>query len=96
MGVCKITPKPIVELQFGTIIHTELKAVNLRFFKLKLHLFDLLWICRTACCTTCRNVVDLLWICCTACCTTCHNVVDLLWICCWRHYDPLFLQNGGF
>ena len=31
MGVCKITPKPIVELQFGTIIHTELKAVNLRF-----------------------------------------------------------------
>ena len=34
MGVCKITPKPIVELQFGTIIHTELKAVNLRFFDL--------------------------------------------------------------
>jgi hypothetical protein len=27
---------------------------------------DLLWICCTTNCTTCRKVVDLLWICCTA------------------------------
>ena len=43
----------------------------------KLHLFDLLWICfglvvdlSWICCTTFRLVVDLLWTCCTACCTT--------------------------
>jgi hypothetical protein len=44
---------------------------NSREFKLKLHLFDLLWICCTTSCTanpqqihnisTCENVVDLLW-----------------------------------
>ena len=41
--------------------------------KLKLHLFDLLWIC----CTTFCLVVDLLWI----CCTTFRFVVDLLCCC---------------
>jgi hypothetical protein len=30
---------------------------------------NLLWICFTTSCTTCRKVVDLLWICCTICCT---------------------------
>jgi len=69
--------------------------------KLKLHLYDLLWICCTACCTTCRNVVDLLWICCrfatdllwiccAACCTTCRNVVDLFWTCCGFVVDLLY------
>jgi hypothetical protein len=31
--------------------------------QLKLHLFDLLRICCTTSCTTCRKVVDLMWIC---------------------------------
>ena len=56
----------------------------------------MLWICRTACCRTCRNVVDLLWICCTACCRTCRNVVDMLWICCWRHFVPLVYKMADF
>jgi len=50
--------------------------------KLKLHLFDLLWIC----CTTFRLVVDLSWI-----------VVDLLWICCGfavQHVDLLWICCG--
>jgi hypothetical protein len=55
---------------------------------LKLHLFDLLWICFTTSCGTCRK----LWICCTTCCraygsnstrSICFEfVVDFLRICC--------------
>ena len=61
-------------------------------FKVKLHLFDLLW----TCCglvvqhfdllwICCGFVVDLLWICRTAfdlLWTCCGFVVDLLWTCC--------------
>jgi len=50
------------------------KLATRQLFKLKLHFYDLLWICFT----TCRNVVDL-WTCLGLYWICCRFVVYLLW-----------------